>query len=153
MFGLGHTNVNEELIMFELTHWQVKSQSIIALLTYEAEYIACSYATWESLWPRHMMKEIAEGMAVKISDGLVPIGYNNQGAIKLITLGVVQQKFKHINKKYHHIHDEQMKGTVKFQYITSESKSSDLLTKPLAVSRHEQLLLLTGLTPCDSHDG
>jgi len=37
-----------------------------------------------------MMKEAAEGMAVKISDGLVPIGCDNQGAIKLIASGVVR---------------------------------------------------------------
>jgi len=80
-----------------------------------------------------MMKEAAGGMAVKIVDGPVPIGCDNQGAIKLITLGVIRQKSKHIDVKYHHVHDEQMKGTVKFQYVTSESNPADLLTKPLAV--------------------
>ena len=43
-----------------------------------------------------------------------------------------------------------MKGSVKFQYVTSESNPADLLTKPLAVPRHEQLLQLTGLTQFDS---
>jgi len=92
------------------------------------------------------MKEAAEGMAVKIVDGLVPIGCDNQGAIKLITSGVVWQKSKHMDIKYHHVHDEQMKGVVKFQYFTSEYNPADLLTKPLAVPRHERLLQLTGLT-------
>jgi len=92
-------------------------------------------------------------MAVKISDGPIPIGCDNQGVIKLITSGVVRQKSKHIDVKYHHVHDEQVKGAVKFQYVTSESNPADLLTKPLAVPRHEQLLQLTGLTPSDSHDG
>ena len=54
-------------------------------------------------------------MAVKIVDGPVPIGCGNQDAIKLITSGVVRQKSKHIDVKYHHVHDEQMKGAVKFQ--------------------------------------
>jgi len=53
-----------------------------------------------------MMKEAAEGMAVKIVDGPVPIGCDNQGAIKLITSGVVRQKSKHFDVKYHHVHDE-----------------------------------------------
>ena len=99
------------------------------------------------------MKEAAGGMAVKIVDGPVPIGCDNQGAIKLITSGVVRQKSKHIDVKYHHVHDEQVKGAVKFHYVTSESNPADLLTKPLAVPRHEQLLQLTGLTPLDSHEG
>ena len=46
-----------------------------------------------------------------------------------------------------------MKGAVKFQYATSESNPADLLTKPLAVPRHERLLQLTGLTPIGRDDG
>jgi len=151
VFGLGYINVSEELVMSGLIHRQAKSQSVVALSTLEAEYIACSHATRESLWLKRMLKEAADGMAVKISDGPVPIGCDNQGAIKLIATGVVRQKSKHIDVKYHHVHDEQMKGSVKFQYVTSESNPADLLTKPLAVPRHEQLLRLTGLTrfnPC-----
>ena len=146
VFGLGYINVSEELVMSELIHWQAKSQSVVALSTLEAEYIACSHATRESLWLKRMLKEAADGMAVKVSDGPVPIGCDNQGAIKLIATGVVRQKSKHIDVKYHHVHDEQMKGSVKFQYVTSESNPADLLTKPLAVPRHEQLLRLIGLT-------
>jgi len=124
----------------------------VALSTLEAEYIAYLHATRESLWYRHMKKEAAGGMAVKIVDGPVPIGCDNQGAIKLITSGVVWQKSKHIDVKYYHVHDEQVKGAVKFHYVTSESNPADLLTKPLAVPQHEQLLQLTGLTPLVSHD-
>jgi len=153
VFGLGHTNANEELVMSGLIHWQAKSQSVVALSTLEAEYIAFSHATRESLWLRRMMKEAAGGMAVKIVDGPVPIGCDNQGAIKLITSGVVWQKSKHIDVKYHHVHDEQMKGALKFQYVTSESNPAHLLTKPLAVPRHERLLQLTGLTPFGPEDG
>jgi len=146
VFGLGYTNLSKELVMSGLIHWQAKSQSVVALSTLEAEYIACSHATRESLWLKRMFKEAADGMAVKISDGPVPIGCDNQGAIKLIATGVVRQKSKHIDVKYHHVHDEQMKGSVKFQYVTSASNPADLLTKPPAVPRHEQLLQLTGLT-------
>jgi len=57
-----------------------------------------------------MMKEAAEGTAVKTLGGPVPIGCDNQGAVKLIASGVVRQKSKHIDVKYHHVHDEQVKG-------------------------------------------
>ena len=146
MFGLGHTSANEEFIMSGLIHWQAKSQSVVALSTLEAEYIVCSHATRESLWLKRMMKEAARGMGVRIVDGPVPIGCDNQGAIKLITSGVIRQKSKHIDVKYHHVHDEQMKGAVKFQSVTSEFNPAGLLTKPLAVPRHERLLQLSGLT-------
>jgi len=153
VFSLGHTGANEELVMPGLIHWQAKSQSIVALSTLEDEYIACLHAIRASLWLRCMMNKSAGGMAVKIVDGLVPIGYDNQGAIKLITSGVIWQKSKHFDVKYNHVHDEQMKGAVKFRYVTSESNPADLLTKPLAVPPHEQLLQLTGLTPLGHDDG
>jgi hypothetical protein len=86
---------------------------------------------------------------IKISDGPVPIGYDNHGEIKLITFGVVRWKSKHIDVKYNHVHDEQLRGSVEFQYVTSESNPADLRTKPLAAPRHEQLLELAGLASID----
>lgn len=145
MFGLGYVNDNNELVNSGLVHWQAKSQSVVALSTLEAEYIACSHATRESLWLKRMTKEAAKGMAVQMSEGPVPIGCDNQGALKLIVSGIVRQKSKHIDVKYHHVHDEQQRGAVRFQYITSAANPADLLTKPLAAPRHEQLLQLTGL--------
>jgi hypothetical protein len=132
-----------------LIHWQEKSQSVVALSTLEAEYIACSHATRESLWLKRILKEAANRASVKISDGPVPIGCDNQGAIKLITIGVVRQKSNHIDVKYHHVHDEQLRGSVEFQYVPSESNPADLLTKPLAAPRHNQLLELTGQARID----
>ena len=55
-----------------------KFQSVVALLTLDPECIDCSHATQESLWLRNMLKEVADGMATKISDGPVPIGCENQ---------------------------------------------------------------------------
>jgi hypothetical protein len=151
VFGLGYVNTSQEPVMSGLIHWQAKSQSVVALSTLEAEYIACSHATRESIWLRRMLKEAADGMAVKISDGPVPIGCDNQGAIKLISSGVVKQKSKHIDVKYHHVHDEQVKGSIQVRYVTSATNPADLLTKPLAVPRHEQLLQLTGLVRTDQY--
>jgi len=145
LFSLGYVDDNNKLVTSGLIHWQVKSQSVVALSTLEAEYIACSHATRESLGLKRMIKEAARGMSVQMSEGPVPIGCDNQGVLKLIGSGVVRQKSKHIDVKYHHIHDEQQRGSVKFQYVTSAANPADLLTKPLAAPRHEQLLQLTGL--------
>jgi len=56
VFGLGHTNANEDLVMSGLIHWQAKSQSVVALSTLEAEYIACSHATRKSLHQEKIKK-------------------------------------------------------------------------------------------------
>jgi len=73
VFGLGNVNGNNELVISGLIHWQAKSQSVVAVSTLEAEYVACSHAIQESLWLRRMMKEAGVGMAVKIVDG--PVTY------------------------------------------------------------------------------
>ena len=110
VFSLGYIDSNNELVTSGLIHWQPKSQSVVALSTHEAEYIACSQATREGLWLKRMTKEAADGMSVQVSEGPVPIGCDNQGALKLITSGVLRQKSKHIDVKYHHVHDEQQRG-------------------------------------------
>jgi len=51
VFGLGHTNANEELVMSGLIHWQAKSQSIVAVSTLEALY---------RLFARHPEKPLAQ---------------------------------------------------------------------------------------------
>jgi len=118
-----------------LIHWQSKSRSVVALSILEAEYIACTHATWESFWLKRMTKEVADGMSVLVSGGLVPIGCDNQGALKLIASGVVRQKSKYIDVKYHRVHDEQQRGSVRFQHVTWAANPADLLTKPLATPR------------------
>jgi len=92
-----------------------------------------------------MTKEVADGMSVQVSEGPVPIGCDNQGALKLITSRVIRQKSIHIDVKYHHVHDVQQQGAVMFQYVTLAANPADILMKLLAAPRHEQLLQLTGL--------
>lgn len=127
--------------------WQAKSQSVVALSTLEAEYVACSDATREALWLRLLHFEILNTYSPNVlqSPLTVPIGCDNQGALKLLETGVVRQKTKHIAVKYHHSHDEQIQGNVRFHYVTSASNLADILTKPLAAPKHQKLTLEIGL--------
>jgi len=77
IFGLGYIDGNNVLVTSGLIHWQAKSQTVVALSTLEAEYIACSHATRESLWLKRMTKEAADRMSVQVSEGPVPIGCDN----------------------------------------------------------------------------
>jgi len=63
----------------------------------------------------------------------------------------MKQKPKHIDVKYHHVQDEQAKGSIQFRYVTSTTNPANLLTKLLAVPRHEQLLQLPGLVQTDQY--
>ena len=57
--------------------WSSQRQSIVSLLTAEAEYIALTHETKEAIWLRQMLKEL------DISCNSIPISVENQSAIKL----------------------------------------------------------------------
>jgi hypothetical protein len=130
--------------------WQAKSQTVVALSTLEAEYIACSDATREAIWLRRLRAEIDQlgdptvSMPIPITTP-TPINCDNQGALKLIATGVLKAKTKHIDIKFHHARDEQEKGHVKFDYVASEDNIADLLTKALPAPRHQTLTSKIGL--------
>ena len=126
-------------------HWQVKTQSVVALSTLEAEYIACSDATREALWLRRVEMDIIKAVDPLATLRTVPIGADNKGAIKLIHSGVAKQKTKHIDIKYQHSHDEESKGNVSFHYVHTSDNPAYLLTKPLPAPKHQFLTDLIGL--------
>ncbi|KAH8152156.1 uncharacterized protein LAJ45_03582 [Morchella importuna] len=121
--------------------WQAKSQTVVALSTLEAEYIACSDATREGLWLRRLHQDIISSINSQVTPNNepIPIMCDNQGALKLIETGVVKQKTKHIDVKFHHSHHEQKAGNIIFRYIPSNENTADLLTKALPAPRHQQL--------------
>lgn len=130
-------------------HWQSKSQTVVALSTLEAEYIACSDATRKAIWLRRIYQDILDAAAILKGENVVttpvPLGCDNQGALKLIETGVSKQKTKHIDIKFHHARDEAGKGTVIFHYVASSKNPADLLTKALPIPKHRELTRMSGL--------
>jgi len=120
---------------------------VVALSTLEAEYIiACSDCTREAIWLRRLYTDIKQlDSPLETENTPTPIKCDNQGALKLIKNGVVKAKTKHIDVRYHHNHDEQKRGMVNFSYITSKENIADVLTKPLATPRHQELVKMMGM--------
>ena len=133
--------------------WQSKRQTVVALSTLEAEFIAASNATREAKWLRLLeadMLSITERNedTREATPPPMVLWADNQGALKLIETGIVQAKSKHIDVKHRHSHDEQQKGTVSFQYVPSAANIADVMTKPFARPRHEELAKMLNLFPC-----
>lgn len=131
-------------------HWQSRTQTVVALSTLEAEYIACSDAVREAIWVRRLLSDMMGNINVPAGYDTRPpvatrIGCDNQGALKLIETGVSKQKTKHIDIKYHHIRDEEARGSVRYYYVRTTDNPADLLTKALASPRHKALAVLVGL--------
>jgi hypothetical protein len=57
---------------------------------------------------------------------------DNQSCIKMTKNHVFHDKSKHIEIRYHYIHDMVQRGAIKIQYVNMDEQVSDVLTKPLS---------------------
>lgn len=121
--------------------WKVKRQTVVALSTAEAEYIAASYATREATWVRNFFHEIGRSFAAKP----LQIFVDNQAAIKMTANPVYQSKTKHIDLAVHHIRDQFKSGNVSFTYTPGSDNIADIFTKPLPPVLHSKCVRALGL--------
>lgn len=106
--------------------WASKRQSVVAMSTTEAEYIAASDATKEAIWLRRLLNDIGFGQK-----GSTILNVDNQGAIKLIHNPELHKRTKHIDVRYHFIREKVNGGEIKINYLKSEEQLADLFTKAL----------------------
>ena len=76
--------------------WQSRKQSLIAMSTLEAEFIACSDASRQAKWLLQLQKDI-HGKDLPP----LPINCDMQGDLALITMGIIKAPTKHIEVCYH----------------------------------------------------
>ena len=135
-WGSGHDRKSVSGYCFTLQEngpiisWKSKKQSIVALSTCEAEYVALTYAIQESLFLKQLVCDM-----LNLSDLKIHIGVDNQSAMKLSKNPISHQRSKHIDIKYHFIRDIISKGLVELYYIPSQHNVADLFTKPLSNPR------------------
>ena len=111
-----------------------KMQTITAMPTTEAEYIALSTSLREVILMMGMLQEAREhGL---IMDYLPPKVYctvfqDNSGALELARLPKIRPRTKHINQSYHHFREHVEHQEVSIQATHTEDQLADILTKPL----------------------
>ena len=107
--------------------WLSKKQAIVALSTSEAEYVAVSTATQEAVWLRRLLLDLKSPL-----DCPTVIMEDNQGAIAIARNPIVQTRTKHIDIKYHYVHEAVQDGVISLQYCPTNDMIADLLTKGLS---------------------
>jgi hypothetical protein len=107
--------------------WSSKKQSVVALSTAEAELYAEAAAIQEVMWVRSMLAELGLG-----SKAASTVHGDNQSTIAVSKNGVLSQRTKHVDVKYHFITDTMERGIVKLQWIPTVEQQADIFTKPLA---------------------
>ena len=115
--------------------WASKKQKVVAQSTCEAELYAEAAAINETKWLSWLAPRTWTD-----AQPMSPLIYgDNQSAQELSKNDVKSERTKHIDIKYHFIHDEVSSGRVQLQWIPTTEQLADILTKPLARVQHTQL--------------
>lgn len=123
------------------TAWSCKKQSVVALSSTEAEYVALTETCREVVWLKRIAKEFNITMPKSAT-----INTDSQSCIALIENHRTGGRTKHMDTKYHYIKDVVRSGEVTLKYHPTETNIADLMTKPLGGTKIEALRGLAGLT-------
>ncbi|CAJ2632851.1 unnamed protein product [Trifolium pratense] len=114
--------------------WCSKKQSVIALSSCEAEYVAGSLAACQANWLQSLLNEM------KIIDNItVMLKIDNKSSINLAKNPVSHGKSKHIETRFHFFRDQVNKGKLSLEYCSTDNQQADIMTK--AVKRDQFLKL------------
>ncbi|POM68330.1 Integrase catalytic core protein [Phytophthora palmivora] len=108
--------------------WKSKRQPTVATSSTEAEYMALYNAIQEAVWLRQLLKDLGYE-----NKGTTTIYQENQGCIALAKNPAYHTRTKHIDIKFHFLHEKVESKTVELEYKpTDEMMIADGFTKALA---------------------
>ena len=114
--------------------WASKLQTLSALLTMEAEYLALSMAMKEQLRLINLLKEI---VTHNVDAHLQPATIHwkafedNSGALEMTKVPKMRPRTKHLNNMYHHFRKSVQNNEVTLIAVKTENQLADHLKKPL----------------------
>ena len=120
--------------------WKSTIQSIIALSTTEAEYMAIVEAAKEALWLTGLVKELG------IEQGGVKLHCDSQSAIYLAKNQVYHARTKHIDVRFHKIRELVGSGQILLEKIHTSEHAADLFTKPVTTDKFKYCLDLINVS-------
>ena len=119
--------------------WKAQLQSVVALSTTEAEFMATTEAFKEALWLQGILQEL------KQIKGRVTVYSDSQSSIHLCKNPVYHEKSKHIDIRLYWIREKIEEGVIKLEKVRSEDNPADAGTKVLTVSKFRHCLDLLNL--------
>jgi hypothetical protein len=124
------------------TLWKSKKQTIVALSTPEAEYIALAHIGTEARWYRNLFTELQIPLKLPII-----IRSDSTGAISMANNPYITSKSRHIDLKYHSIRQLINQNVVKTEAVRDPEQTADILTKPLPRPKHKKCTAELGVAP------
>jgi hypothetical protein len=114
--------------------WSCKKQSVIALSSAEAEYVALSETCKEILW----LERVAKHFGIE-STTPVRISTHSQSMMAMVENNRFSHRTKHIDTKFHFIKDLVENKKIELKYHPTATNVADLLTKSLGGNKIAQL--------------
>jgi hypothetical protein len=105
--------------------WLSKLQTVVALSTTEAEYMAATQACKEAIWIQRLMEELGH-MQQKIV-----VYCDSQSALHIARNPAFHSRTKHIGVQYHFVREVVEEGSVDMQKIHTNDNLADAMTKPI----------------------
>jgi hypothetical protein len=123
--------------------WRANKQDTVTTSTTEAELLALSQATKESIFVSRLVKEIG----VRLDSKTIRIQCDNQQTIKLVNkeVGPLQTKLRHVDIHDHWLRQEAENGTIAVNYVPSGEMVADGLTKALSSQTFKAFVERLGL--------
>eukprot|EP00253_Pinus_taeda_P035241 PITA_35241 len=106
--------------------WMSKKQSVVALSTTEAEYMAATHASKEAVWLQRLCSSMG------LVQGAIRIDYDSQSAIFLAKNPAYHSKTKHIDVQYHFVRDMIEDKKVLLVKVDTLKNTADALTKSVS---------------------
>ena len=122
--------------------WGSKMQTLVALSTTEAEYIALSSSLREVIALMNLMTELtSRGFRLNKDTPKVhcTVFEDNRSCIEVATNHRTRPRTKHLSVRLHHFHAHILAKTITIQHISTKQQIADLFTKPLARDQFARL--------------
>ena len=121
--------------------WSSKLQTIVALSTTEAEYVAACSAGQEILWMRNFLTEC--GYSVKGAPSTLYI--DNNSALQVAKNPEHHGRMKHLDLRFYWLRDEVHRGSIRLVHLQTADMPADMLTKALGRVKLQHMAALSGL--------
>ncbi|GAU50842.1 hypothetical protein TSUD_232190 [Trifolium subterraneum] len=118
-----------------------RKQSIVALSSCEAQYVAAAQAACQAVWLESLLDELKIKYVKPVK-----LNVDNKSAISLARNPIAHGRSKHIEIKYHFLRDQVSKEKLTVEYCKTDVQIAHILTKPLRADRFKELRKMLGIT-------
>jgi len=120
--------------------WSSRLQTVVALSTTEAEFIAATSAGQEIIWLRNLFSEL--GYKFNASSTL---HIDNQSALSVAKNPEHHGHMKHLDLHFYWLRDEVEKGNIRLVHLRTDEMPADIMTKALGRVKVGEMTRLIGL--------